>query len=419
MRIAQVTDWFLPRVGGIESHVGELTRRLRCRGLDAEVVTPWPGPEEVEGAPARRLALPRLPILEVAWFPGFLNRVERMLAEGRYDLLHAHVSIGSPVALASVRAGIRLGIPVLITFHSIFGRWGALYVASKPIFGWSRWPFGVSAVSPAVERDLEWIMPGRAVATLPCAVDETAWKGLGPEPIAGRLRLVTTSRLHRRKRVEALVRIVHEARTRVAPHTEVTLEIVGDGTRRRAVERLAGRLGMEGSVRLLGAGDRSAVRALLARGDVFVNACALESFGIAALEALAAGLPVVARSQSGVVSFVEDGVNGRLVDSDDAMVEALADLAGPGGGLGRLREGAARGIPHAFTWDGLVDRHLESYAALGMGGSLRAGPLRSPPPPPTPGRGGGRGPGGASRSGPRWPTPPDPGRRPEERPGRR
>lgn len=377
MRIAHVTDWFHPRVGGIESHVGELTRRLRLRGVDAEVATPWPGPSEVDGVPVRRLAMPRLPLLEVAWFPGVMRKVERALEAGRYDLIHTHVSIGSPVGLSALRIEERLGVPVLVTFHSIFGRWGSLYVASKPLLGWRRWPFRVSAVSGAVERDLRWVMPDRPVTILPCAVDEAAWQGRSTEPVQGRLRLVSTSRLHRRKRVEALIHIVHQVRLRMGPAVDVTLEIVGDGARRAALERLIRRLGLEESVRLLGAGDGSTVRALLARGDIFVNACPLESFGIAALEALAAGLPVVARSQSGIGSFVEDGVNGRLVASDEAMVDALVELARSGVDLRRIRAGAAGGIPEAFTWDGLVERHLDLYAAMLGRGSGKVGAERA------------------------------------------
>ena len=60
--------------------------------------------------------------------------------------------------------------------------------------------------------------------------------------------------------------------------------------------------------------------------DVYVAPARLESFGIAAIEARAAGLPVVARADSGVREFVQDGVEGLLAGSDEAMVDALVRL---------------------------------------------------------------------------------------------
>lgn len=364
MRIAQVSDWFHPRVGGIERHVKGLAPRLRARGVDTVVVTPWDGPDEVDGTPVRRLELVPMPGLRVSLSPRLFPAVEEAIGSGGYDLVHSHMSLGSSVAIAALRAAARLGIPALATFHSVFGSWRRVHVAAEPLFGWRRWNFRVSAVSDAVAGDLAWMMPERPVTLLPCAIEESLWRGLAPDPVPERLRLVATSRLHRRKRVEALVRVVHEVRRRVGPRVDVTLEVVGDGPRRRALETLVGTLGLERSVRLPGQGDEEAVQALLARGDVFVNACPLESFGIAALEALSAGLPVVARAQGGIGTFVENGVNGVLVESDEAMADALVHLARNRERLQRLRKGADGGIPGEFTWSGLVERHLDLYAEM-------------------------------------------------------
>ena len=69
------------------------------------------------------------------------------------------------------------------------------------------------------------------------------------------------------------------------------------------------------------------VRAVYRAADVYVAPCHQESFGIAALEARATGLPVVALRSGGVGEFVRDGVEGLLVSDDDEMTEALARLA--------------------------------------------------------------------------------------------
>jgi glycosyltransferase involved in cell wall biosynthesis len=217
------------------------------------------------------------------------------------------------------------------------------------------------------------------VTVLPSAIDPDAWRGLAPSPEHGRLRLVTTARLHPRKRVEALVRIVAEVRRRVGPAVNVTLEVMGGGERRTALGQLVRRLGLEDSVLFHGEGTDDDVRSLLSRGDVFVNACDRESFGIATLEASCAGLPVVGRSEGGMVSFVDQDRNGILVGSDEAMVRALLDLATEPSRLGRLRTGAGEGIPASYGWERVVDLHLALYREvldvgarfpLGVGGDV-------------------------------------------------
>lgn len=366
MRIAQVTDWFHPRVGGIEVHVLGLSRRLRERGVDVTVVTPWPGPDEVQGVPVGRLPLRLVRGLGVSLSPlGLAREVGAALRDGRYDLVHGHVSFGSTAAITSGWAGDRAGLPVLGTFHSLLGRaLGRVYMAAGPVLRWHRWSFRATAVSEAVAADLRRIMPEREIGILPCAVEPSEWR-IAPRPAEpGRLRLVTTARLHPRKRVDNLLRILADVRERVRGRADVTLEILGDGPHAHGLKALARRLSLDGAVRFVGSGASPDVLAHLGRGDVFVNACERESFGIAALEALSCGLPVVGRREGGSGSFVEHGVNGLLVESDAAMAAALADLATVPERLAVLRAGAERGIPEALTWDCAVDRHLAIYREM-------------------------------------------------------
>jgi glycosyltransferase involved in cell wall biosynthesis len=93
------------------------------------------------------------------------------------------------------------------------------------------------------------------------------------------------------------------------------------------MHRLIRRQGMQDWVELPGRVDRDRLRATYRAADLYVAPARLESFGIAALEARAAGLPVVARADSGVREFVTDGVEGLLAPDDRAMVDAMARLA--------------------------------------------------------------------------------------------
>jgi glycosyltransferase involved in cell wall biosynthesis len=99
---------------------------------------------------------------------------------------------------------------------------------------------------------------------------------------------------------------------------------------------------------------------------VYLSPARLESFGIAALEARTVGLPVIGRQGSGVGEFVTDGVNGRIVDSDDAMTLAIADLARDPAEVARMR---ARNLaePPAQEWSRVARLAVSEYErAVGL-----------------------------------------------------
>ena len=123
------------------------------------------------------------------------------------------------------------------------------------------------------------------------------------------------------KRVGDTVRTLAEVR-RVRP---AVLVLVGDGPERRAVEELAGSLGVGDAVAF--AGERRSLGDLFAHADLFLLPSEQESFGLAALESLASGVPVVASDVGGVPEVVTQGETGWLVPARDPMAMARAALA--------------------------------------------------------------------------------------------
>ena len=105
--------------------------------------------------------------------------------------------------------------------------------------------------------------------------------------------------------------------------TRVRLRIAGDGPERRCIEAQVHRLGIAGAVDLLGWVDHSVLAAFLTSLDLFAMPSTSEGFGVAAVEASASGLPVVASDVHGIPDVVRDGLTGRLVPARDAA--ALAD----------------------------------------------------------------------------------------------
>ena len=345
-RIAHVTDVFLPRLGGIETHVDDLVRHQRAAGLDAEVLTPSRG-NGVE--------------------PSWVHRVpaaEARRAVTRYDMIHVHVSMFSPYGIGVARAATRAGVPVLVTVHSMWsGAGGILRLAA--LAGLRHWPVAWSAVSHAAAATFTRSLGGAVpVAVLPNAIDVDSWRhpaGDGTASLQSRsqVTIISVMRLMPRKRPLQMLRIFEQVR-RLTGSDDVRLVIVGDGPLRNRIERHIRRRGLSEHVRLTGRLPRHQVRDELAAASVYLAPAPKESFGIAALEARCAGLPVVASRRSGVGEFIHDRVDGILVDGDAEMVVALADLVRDAG----LRDRIAahnRAVTPAFDWPDTLDRTTTLY----------------------------------------------------------
>ncbi|HEX2705909.1 MAG TPA: glycosyltransferase [Candidatus Lustribacter sp.] len=352
MKIALLSDCYLPRLGGIEVQVHDLAERLSARGHDVEVFTATAGAgcerggtvESVDGIAVHRLAIALpwgLPVNPLA--PPMLR--ER-LRGGGFDVAHIHMGVVSPFAVDCARVTSRLGLPTAMTWHCML-HWTAGVVSLLGVVRrWAEHGMAMSAVSAVAAEPLRGIVgAGARVSLLPNGIDVSAW---APEPGAtepgateprttepalpvaggGRrpVRIVTAMRLARRKRPVPLLRMAQWMRALLPASVGVSLEILGDGPDRALIERHLEREAMASWVTLAGRVPRADLRQRYAASDIYVSPSVLESFGIAALEARTVGLPVVARSGSGIAEFVTHGVNGLLAPDDETMARQLADL---------------------------------------------------------------------------------------------
>ena len=189
--------------------------------------------------------------------------------------------------------------------------------------------------------------PEQRVLVIPNGVD-TAWpeRASGKEPSAD-IRLITVGRLNLQKNYPSLLRALAALR-----ETGWTLEIIGDGPERNALQSLAQELGLADRVFLRGWIDRKELPAHLAKADVFVFPSLQEGMPNTVLEAMVAGLPVIACAVEGCEELVVDGKTGILVPPDDvsALQSALARLmAAPELGEKMGQAGRRRALEH-YTW---------------------------------------------------------------------
>lgn len=358
VRIAHISDCYLPRTGGIETQVRALAVRQAAMGMDVRVVTATADTQmRPDGIPVHRCSM-RVPFN----LPIHLRTraaVRAVLEREPVDVVHLHAGVISPFAWGALRAVRQLGIPALVTVHSV---WGGLarpgFGASDALLHWSGTGLQLSAVSElAADRVRQAVPRAGDVLVIPNGIDPMMWQ---IDRIPGRsdlLRLVSVMRLAPRKRLMPLLRMVRRAQDSLGGRPKLRLVVVGDGPERERAERFAGE-----SVHFTGRLDRDGIREQLAEADLYVQPSVHESFGIAALEARTAGLPVLARSQAGTAQFIRDGVEGILVDADQQMVDAIVQLARDRERLNRISAHNAA-TPPDQTWDAVLGLAQAGYEA--------------------------------------------------------
>ena len=326
MRIAHVTDFYLPRLGGIEMHVSDLATRQAAAGHDVTVVTASPSQGTRDtGVPVLRLTdRLRHPRALHPWAP-FVGA--RALLQGEYDVVHVHVGIGTPTAFWTALRCVRAGIPTVVTVHSLWAWAHPIFVTLNAIAGFSRQPIRWTAVSEAAAEPVRRVVrSGGTVTVLPNGIDPERWRVEAVPRPSDEVVLAAVMRLAVRKRPVQLLHMLRAVRAQVPADVRLRAVVVGEGPERAKLERYLARHAMADWVSLPGRQTRTQIRELYRRADVFIAPADLESFGIAALEARCAGVPVVAKAASGIREFVGDGRDGLLVEDDAAMVAAIAGL---------------------------------------------------------------------------------------------
>jgi len=168
----------------------------------------------------------------------------------------------------------------------------------------------------------------------------------------GTFTMITVGRLTKFKNIDIVIRAL---RIMLDQEHPVRLNIVGDGEEREDLERLAGELGLEGDVSFWGSVSQLELERLYAESHVYVSATLNEPFGLAPLEAMSHGLPVVAVNSGGPAEIVTDRSSGLLVSGDDpaAMAKAVTSML-PGNELYKRAGLEAINRAKQFNWASII-----------------------------------------------------------------
>jgi phosphatidylinositol alpha-mannosyltransferase len=375
-RIAIVSDYYYPQLGGITEQVHGQATELTRRGHEITVVVPKllvvPHTVDPEPPPAE------FEIVRIATaFPWYVNGSETLLAIGprlpgmfdrffrsrRFDVVHVHNPFGVMFPMTAI---MRSRAPVTVaTTHSVVpeGYW-LLRTLRRPLGVMMRRPDAHIAVSRPVVDSFQPYFPELEFEVIPNGVD-TNFFTPNAEPLphlAGKRNILFVGRFDPRNGLNHMLEAFAELRRR---RDDVRLVVLGDGPLRKLLERrvppdLAPDVTFEGRVNLLRP-------RYLASAEIFCTPCRLASFGMVVVEAMSSGTPVVATRLPGFAEVMTDGEHALMVDDPDdvhgfaAALEKLLDDPEQARALGRA--GRERAVS-TYAWPHVADRLEQLYERL-------------------------------------------------------
>lgn len=379
LRVGLFTNNYRPMLGGVATAVETTRAALERLGHRVVVVAP-----QASHPPAGESGVLRVPAVPAPTYPDFGlplpigPRLARVIGDLDLDVFHAH----HPFLLggSARRLARRAGRPLVFTYHTLYDKY-AHYVPlpRRPVawsaVAWSR-RFADSAqlvVAPSSGLASRLRAQGvrQPILVLPTGVDLERFRPGNRLLRRHALGLPTSSpillwvgRLDREKNVGFLL----EAFDRVAAaHSQAILLLIGRGMQSAALAEQASRMLAANRIRFVGGVEPERVHHYLQAVDALVFASVTETQGLSVVEAMAAGLPVVAVRAMGVEEVVVDGVSGLLVPPDvPSFASAVLALLGDVGLRAKLAAGArAAALP--FATDAMGLRLVRAYRCLRAG----------------------------------------------------
>ncbi len=386
--VMMLTWEFPPRIiGGISPHVSNLSKSLAKNGVKVYVVTcDFPGApqhEVVDGMEVFRIDSYKNPSPDFATWVYLMNMnmqkeaaaiVNRL--DGEVDVFHAHDWL---VANAGIGLKHVFRKPLLATIHSteIGRRDGIHFDYEKMIHETEAWltyeAWKVICCSNYMVTHVRWAfkLPEDKLVMVPngvniheyCEDEDADLNEFRRRFAMPEERIVLyVGRLVYEKGIHVLVNSIPT----VLEETNAKFVVVGNGYMKSQLSYLSERLGVAHKVMFTGFLDHKTLKNLQKCADVCVVPSLFEPFGIVALEAMAAGTPVVVSDTGGLSEIVEHDVNGVKVypDNPDSLAWGIRRVLLDGSFANRLRENARERVQERYDWDKISRQTGDVYRAV-------------------------------------------------------
>jgi glycogen(starch) synthase len=364
-------------IGGMQNHTAELTRALDRRGVVQTVLTTRPptAPYFQRFGEHTRVIRVGLPLRRFRQLYALQATIIAPILALRADVVHVHLGEDLAVLPVGATAARLHHLPLVLTIHMSLRhtlavsdlRSSVFKTLGGPIERWGEHSAeAVLVITPRLHRLLlsEGVEEDR-LHLIPPGVNPSLFEGPFEDPFSGvgRPRILLVGRLAPQKGVSTLVEAAGLLKD---PSAKVLL--VGDGSERPKLEREAKRIGVGDRVRFEGFVAHERRPAALVHADLLVLPSLYEELGTVLLEAMQAGLPVVASKTGGIPDVIEDGVNGMLVlpGEPEALARAIDRFLADRDLARRLSEGAQQRAKD-YDWEVLAERVLAVYQGVSVG----------------------------------------------------
>lgn len=373
MRIAMMTNNYKPFVGGVPISVERLACALRDLGQEVTVFAPsYAGMEEEEGVVRYRTLVSG--VCGGIVIPDRLDPViEEEFCAGTFDVIHVHHPM--LIGRTALQLSGKYRVPLVFTWHTRYEQYLhylGLSALRPAVPGYMR-AFanqcdGVIAPAPGMETYLKETGVRAPIRILPTGLSKDSFRPDLRE--AARIRerfargkrylFITVARLAKEKNLGFLLESL--AIRKRGGQDDFAWMLVGEGPEREALLEKAKGLELGENVRFAGGVDNAEIKNYCAASDLFLFSSVTETQGIVSLEAMAAGLPVLAVSAAGTEDIVQNRKNGYLTGLSATEFADRLERMLTEGEMERLSAGA-RATALAYREDKIAAKALSCYRA--------------------------------------------------------
>lgn len=373
MHIAFFTNTYFPTMSGVVRSVSTFRQQLTAMGHNIFVFAQHTSAYEDTEPFIFRYPAIEVPINDYALPIPVSPFISDVLPILKPDIIHSH----HPFLLGQVAANKakELSVPLVFTFHTRYDEYSHYVPLSQEltkrviidwVLSYMEQCQHVITPSESMKQILaESGVVGRFISAIPTGIDVEPFRQADGEMVrhergwGNDLVLISVGRLGKEKNFDTLLTACAQI---IQKRERIRLVIIGDGPERKTLEELAAQLGIAPQVEFTGRVEFDEIPGYLKAADIFCFASVTETQGLVTMEALAAGLPVVAVAAPGTADAVTHGQEGLLTENDSAaLAQAITQVIDNPALRQQYKEAAARKVAW-FDIKAQAQKMLEVYA---------------------------------------------------------
>ena len=351
MNIAIITDTYFPDINGVTSSIYTLAIALRKRGHRVYIFA-----TSENNSPVIRRVSKHPPVFRIPSIPMLLVRPYRttmpysfrlvqILKRLKIDIIHTQTEFS--MGIVGLSSSMTCHLPIVHTYHTMLEDY-THYILNGKVSGiitpeaaqkfskiFCNVPTGLIVPTEKVKNSLREYGVYKPIYVIPTGIDLSPFNksNFDPKEIdalreklgirKGDKILLSLGRVAKEKSIDKVI----DQMPRVAKSSpEVKLLIVGDGPALPELKEQAARLNVSDKIIFAGAAPYAEIGKYYQLGDAFISASTSETQGLTYYEAMAAGLPVIARKDDAVNDLFEDGINARLFRDEEEISTIVSEL---------------------------------------------------------------------------------------------